>query len=101
MYLIEIFLPLADNDGHPFPDDRAAVERQLTDRFGGLTSYPRAPASRLWEKSHARVQQDDLVVYEVLAETLDVEWWRNYRKRLEGVFRQEKLLIRSHEIQVL
>ena len=102
MYLIEIFLPLADNDGHPFPDaDREAVERELTGRFGGLTAYPRAPASGLWKESHSKVQQDDLVVYEVLSEALDVEWWGNYREKLEGIFRQEKLLIRSHKIQLL
>lgn len=102
MYLIEIFLPLSDNDGKPFPRlEREAVERELTSRLGGLTAYPRAPASGLWKEAHAKLQEDDLVVYEVMTEIIDVQWWQEYRERLKGTFRQEKLLIRAQRIKVL
>ncbi len=40
MYLIEIFLPLADNDGGPFsPSLFDSVRKTLTATFGGLTAF--------------------------------------------------------------
>jgi hypothetical protein len=102
MYLIELFLPLADNSGAPFGQaEFEAVELELTRRFGGVTAYPRAPASGLWKASSARTERDELVVLEVVAESLDVDWWRNYRQQLERQFRQDELLIRTHPIEVL
>ena len=46
-------------------------------------------------------QEDDLVIYEVMAENLDVDWWSTYRAKLEQVFRQEKLLVRAQTSQLL
>jgi hypothetical protein len=49
MHLIQILLPLADNAGHPFPDDvLQAIQTELSERFGGLTAYNRAPARGVW-----------------------------------------------------
>jgi len=102
MHLIEIFVPLADNDGSRFPQDyHERVRQELADRFGGVTAYPRAPASGLWKLSPSETQQDDLVVYEVMAETLDEAWWADYRRQLESVFRQEKLLVRAQQVNLL
>lgn len=101
MYLVELFIPLANNDGVSFP--RGAfmqVEQVLTDRFGGLTSYPRAPASGLWGDSEDSTR-DDLLIYEVMTELLDKQWWDSYRKTLERQFQQEKVLIRAKEIMLL
>jgi hypothetical protein len=45
MYLIEILLPLRDNDGHPFhARDYQSLRDQLTDHFGGITAFTRTPA---------------------------------------------------------
>jgi hypothetical protein len=39
MYLVQILLPVYDNDGRPFPaSSYADVRRELTERFGGLTA---------------------------------------------------------------
>src|SRR5687768_4274806 len=39
MHLIQILLPVYDNDGKSFPASRYAdVRRELTERFGGLTA---------------------------------------------------------------
>ena len=101
MYLIELFLPLADNQGSPFSrEQHKAVEHALTEKFGGVTAYPRAPASGRWKASESD-QHDDFIVYEVMAEELDVSWWQGYRKDLEEAFRQERLLIRSHSVRLL
>jgi hypothetical protein len=73
----------------------------LTERFGGLTAYARAPATGLWEEQPGRTTRDDVVVYEVMADTLDEAWWAGYRKSLEARFRQEEVVVRAHEIRRL
>jgi hypothetical protein len=95
MQLIEVFLPLADNEGQRFE----AVKHELAERFGGVTVYPRSPASGLWTQSGK--EADELVVFEVMTEHLDETWWRRYRGKLEAEFRQEKLIVRAFTIQLL
>ena len=102
MHLVEIFLPLADNDGIRFPFAKyEAVERELTERFGGVTAYPRAPARGQWKTSARTKQKDELVIFEVMTDNLDQVWWQTYRADLESIFRQEKLIVRAHEITML
>ena len=101
MHLIQILLPRADNDGAPFPDALfAAVQRELTDKFGGVTAFSRAPAEGVWRQGGAR-QHDDIVIVEVMARELDRDWWRRFRLSLEKTFRQERLVIRSQIIEML
>jgi hypothetical protein len=95
MYLIEILLPVANNDGQPFPDTkRAQVSQELTDTFGGLTAFTRAPAQGVVRYGQEKVR-DDIVVLEVMAEKLDREWWGAFRLRLQSVFEQDEILIRA------
>jgi hypothetical protein len=102
MYLIEVFLPLSDNNGVRFErSEYERIEGDLSERFGGVTSYPRAPATGLWKASATEKQEDELVVYEVMANDLEVDWWSTYREKLERIFRQEKLLVRVQTIRLL
>lgn len=103
MHLIQILLPLRDNDGWPFPPGlHAAVRRELAERFGGLTAYSRAPAEGLWEgDAGASAGRDDIVVLEVMAEQLDAAWWRSYREDLERRFRQESVVVRALATRLL
>ena len=102
MYLIQLLLPVRSESGEPFPrayyDDLA---HELTDRFGGVTAYTRAPAAGLWEEPSGEKVRDDVVVYEVMAEALDETWWAGVRTRLEAQFQQEEMVIRSHGIRRL
>ena len=102
MVLIELLLPIRTEDGQPFPrthyDD---LTRELTERFGGVTAHTRAPASGVWEEPSGEQVRDDVVIYEVMADTLDEEWWRATRRRLEEQFQQQELVIRAHEIRRL
>ena len=96
MHVIEILLPLRDNEGKPFP--RAALDRvrhELTDRFGGVTAHLRAPAAGAWKDDEGGVERDDVVIVEVMAEELDRAWWDAYRRELESRFRQDQILIRA------
>ena len=102
MNLVQLLLPLYDAAGERFPASRFdAVARELTQRFGGLTAYTRSPAAGLWEEEPGRTRRDDIVVYEVMVESLDAGWWAGYRERLEGEFRQKELVVRAQEIRRL
>jgi hypothetical protein len=102
VHLIQILLPLYDPEGERFPQAAyAAVKDELTERFGGLTAYARAPAEGLWESHSGRTQRDDIVVYEVMTEELDRAWWKEYRQELEQRFQQRELVVRAHEISRL
>jgi hypothetical protein len=101
MHLIQILLPVYDNEGSHFGEELyAGVRDMLSKRFGGLTAFTRAPAQGLWT-SEGETTHDDIVVFEVMAEEVDAEWWRGYRKELERAFRQDTIVIRAQDIQVL
>ena len=101
-WIVTLLLPLADNAGRPFPpDDHRRVRRELTERFGGLTAFTRAPAEGLWKESGETVAKDDIVVFEIMADDLDEPWWRDYRRRLEARFRQDAIVIRAQAIRLL
>lgn len=70
MQLIQILLPVYGKYGKPFASaqyDR--VCKELTDRFGGLTAFSRAPAEGLWKKEGA-TEQNDILVFEVMRQIL-------------------------------
>jgi hypothetical protein len=101
MHLIQILLPVYDNEGQHFGEELyAAVRDALSARFGGLTAFTRAPAQGLWT-SEGETTHDDIVVFEVMAKEVDATWWSNYRKELERAFRQDTIVIRAQDIQVL
>ena len=102
IYLVQLLLPLYDNAGHAFPAAHYASTRdELTERFGGLTTYTRAPAQGLWQESKGPPKRDDIVVYEVMTDALDRDWWRGYRRTLERRFAQDELVIRSQAVERL
>ena len=66
-----------------------------------MTAYTRAPAQGLWAEDGKPPQRDDIVVYEVMAESLDRSWWKGFREALEKRFAQDELIIRSQEVERL
>jgi hypothetical protein len=102
VYLIEILLPLYDNDGRPI--DRVTfgeVRRELVERFGGVTAHIQAPAQGAWEDQAGHVQRDDVVIFEVMIDAIDRGWWTTWRQRLEQMFRQQEIVVRATAIQRL
>jgi hypothetical protein len=100
MYLIQILLPVQDNEGTAFgPELYREVREELSSRFGGLTAFTRAPAEGHWEEE-GKTTRDDIVVFEVMADDL-TGWWQTYRHRLERMFRQDVIVIRAQAIQLL
>ena len=102
MFVVEVFLPVADNAGYPFPRDAFdRVRRELTERFGGVTAFVRAPASGLWRDESGVVRRDEIVIFEVMTDALDEAWWRGYRNALEARFDQQELVVRAVEARRL
>jgi inorganic pyrophosphatase len=94
--LIQIFLPLYDNNKRGF--DRAlydTLQTHLKDQFGGVTFYRNTPAEGLWEDETGKVNFDELIIAEVMIAEIDKEWWQQFKHRLEQIFGQEEILIRS------
>ena len=102
MYLIQILLPLYDNTGRPIlQKEFEQVRDDLTEHFGGITTYVRSPAKGLWKENTTTTVHDDIVIYEVMTEELDRGWWRDYRLGLTVQFHQDVLIVRVNEIQLL
>jgi hypothetical protein len=87
MHLVEIFLPLNDNGGRPFGTEKYARSGSIDGaRFCGLTAFSRSPAQGTTSNGGKTVD-DEIIVFEVMAETLDTSWWKSYRLQLEREFR--------------
>ena len=102
MHLVQILLPLYDNEGEPIPQLQfRRVSGEMADRFGGVTAFTRAPAEGLWKDAGENTSHDEIVVVEVMVADLDRAWWADYRNELERRFRQEVVVIRAQEIEQL
>ena len=100
MHVVQLLLPLYDNDGKPFSDaEMAAIREELVARFGGITAT-RTPAEGVWAHGGKRIR-DDIILVEVMTDTLDRDWWRALRVRLEAQLRQETIVIRTHISEAL
>ena len=102
MHLLQLFLPLYDNEGSKLPNALySEVKEELAQKFGGMTAYNRAPAEGLWKEDSSQPHRDELVIYEVMVDDFDPQWWRQYRESLDHRFRQERVLVRSQQIDVI
>ena len=102
MFLVQLLLPLYDNDQQALPRSLfRTVSEELIERFGGLTTYSRAPANGYWREDGENAVRDETVVYEVMVDELDRNWWAQYRVDLERRFRQKSLVVRAHGLTLL
>jgi hypothetical protein len=102
MYLIQILLPLYTNNRQLFPDTLyESIRETLTERFGGVTAYQRSPALGNWKQSEFLTVRDDIVVFEVMLDSIDIEWWQTYKEELRQVFEQDKLIIRALPFELI
>jgi hypothetical protein len=103
MYLVQILLPLYDNEGMALPKlEFRRVSGELAHKFGGLTAHTQAPAEGIWtEGENTTPTHDEIVIFEVMTDTLDRSWWADYRGQLERRFRQKEVVIRAQSIEQL
>jgi hypothetical protein len=96
MHLIQILLPLYKKGGGRV--SRALLRstaKQLAKEFGGVTAYTGAPAQGFWRRSGTKLDRDDIVVYEVMAPTVDPVFWKARRRALERDFMQDEIMVRA------
>ena len=102
MQLVQIFLPLYDNNKQLFAkslyDD---LRNKLKDRFGGITFYRNTPAEGLWKDETGKTNYDELIIAEVMIEDLDKEWWKQFKQNLQQIFKQDEILIRRIKFEKL
>jgi hypothetical protein len=102
MVLLQILLPLYDNAGNIFPEKfYSEIKSQLAEKFGGITMYTQSPATGLWKDSDNKTNKDQMIIYEVIDNAFDNNWWRDYRKYLEEKFKQDEILIRRWTIETI
>jgi hypothetical protein len=101
MHLIQLLLPIRDNAGRRYEASVfQAINAALVETFGGVTAYSRAPAKGTWVNADHE-ERDDVFVVEVMAQSLDRNWWRLFRERLETQMAQAEIVIRTHAIERL
>lgn len=96
--LIEIFLPIGKTNADRHYLKR--IEGKLTERFGGLTVYARAPAKGAF-KDGRDTEQDDITVLEVMTDDLDTDWWARFRDLLQRDLSEKEILIRASKVHQL
>ncbi|MGC4056527.1 MAG: inorganic diphosphatase [Chitinophagaceae bacterium] len=95
-YMVELFIPLKDNEGKLFPEAWfKKIRDTLCKRFKGVTITLRQPAEGFWEAEDGAHVKDQMLTFELMLDLLDAEYWKALREELEAQFRQEQILIRS------
>lgn len=100
-HLVQLLLPKETGTGQPISQKWfESLLKELTDKFGGATSFVRGPGQGLW-RSGGEVERDNIAVIEVMANGLDRAFWQSVRKRLERELSQNEIIIRAQEMTVL
>ncbi|MCK1518406.1 hypothetical protein IVB22_39245 [Bradyrhizobium sp. 190] len=100
-YLVEILLPKETGHGkHIGQGWFEDLLTELTKKFGGATSFIRAPGHGLW-RSNGTTKSDNIAIIEVMTDQLEPEYWKDLRERLERELSREEVVIRAQEIRRL
>lgn len=97
-HLVQVLLPKEAGTGQPIPKYWFdGFLKELTDEFGGVTSFLRAPGQGLWQGGRG-TEKDSIAVVEVMVDRLDPAFWRLLRERVERELSQDEIVIRAQEI---
>lgn len=102
MYLMQIFVPYGNSaDGALREEPYMNLKQELTDRFGGVTVYSRAPVKGIWKPAPGQQEADDMIIYEVLLGKPDMSYWSSLKSRLEYIFQQQEILMRYYTVSIV
>lgn len=94
-HLVQILVPLMTGDDKNL--EREWFERllkELTDRFGGATSFIQSPGQGHWD-SGKEIEQDSVALVEVMTVELNEDYWGQLKARLEKELSQSEIMIRA------
>src|SRR3954468_10755034 len=75
-HLVQILLPTRTGSGQPVTQARfEELLQELTDKYGGATTFVRAPGQGLWD-SGGDVERDNIAVIEVMTDEIDLPFWQ-------------------------
>ena len=96
---MQILLPKETGSGQPISQKWfEGLLKELTEKFGGATSFVRAPGQGLWESGGA-IERDNIAVIEVMAERAGPPLLaKSCARGLEHELSQEEIVIRAQEI---
>lgn len=97
MHLIQLLLPVKPDAEQHLTRTRA----ELVERYEGVTAYVRSPARGAWIAPGGEEQHDDVIMVEVVVNTFDQRWWRQYHDTLAERFGEEQIHIRILPVEVL
>ncbi|WP_292713788.1 hypothetical protein [Mesorhizobium sp.] len=69
------------------------MKEDLASRFEGVMAYLQAPAEGQWQDGE-QSSKDDIVIFEVMVDDIDLPDWRKRRAELERRFRQDTVITR-------
>jgi hypothetical protein len=102
MELIQIFPSISDNKGKAFPFRKfEQFKERLVNKFGGVTAFLNSPGEGMWREAPENFIKDNVVTLEVMSETLDRDWWNDYKEELETGFGQEEIVSGKIPIEIL
>jgi len=93
-HCVELFLPVAEDQQGTGRTLVEELKRRLTEQYGGVTAYARAPAEGLWAERGA-ISEDRIVVLEVMVDEPDLDGWAELKRELEARLGQKDILVRA------
>lgn len=97
-FLVELLLPMETGQGKPIEQCWfEALLKELTETFGGATSFVRTPGQGLW-RNGGETERDNIAVIEVMTEKLAPDYWQALRLRLEKELSQDEIVVRAQKI---
>jgi hypothetical protein len=94
-HLVQILLPLTTGKGEGLKRDAFEdLLKELTDRFGGATSFKQSPGQGHWD-SGGEIEKDSVAMIEVMTGALDQDYFRRLKTRLERELSQDEIMIRA------
>jgi hypothetical protein len=94
-HLVQILLPLITGKGEDLEKDVFDdLLNELTDRFGGATSFKQSPRQGHWD-SGRQIEKDSVALIGVMTGELNEDYFRELKTRLEKELSQNEIMIRA------
>jgi len=97
----EIYIPTSYNDQTPIEARKySLVKSKIQEKFGGFSVHP-ATISGLWTNPETKqIFYDNCLIYEVVVDKLpeNIKFFKEFKKELKLLFKQEEIFISCTEI---
>ncbi len=100
--LIQLFLPTTSENGKAFPGTYFhAVKQKLGKKFDSLSVYLKSPLIGNIKNDEPTLAKDTVLVYEVISDTVETDYWSQYQQFLQKQFKQDYIVIRCLDMGLI